>query len=139
LAWSRGQRGEPPLAVDEIEEKLKLLRESGQVLLFPYFYTLLAETFARAGQMDAALESISEAAALVESTGERWWEAEVYRMMAELQKASGKDCQEVEVALHRALEISRRQGAKTIEQRTSRSLDTLSGTDCKTSELLSAG
>jgi predicted ATPase/class 3 adenylate cyclase len=138
LAWSRGQHEKFTEAIDEIEEKLKLLRESGQVLLFPYFYTLLAETLARAGRLEAALRSISEAAALIDSTEERWWEAEVYRMKGELLKASGKHTEEVEAAFDRALEIARRQGAKTIEQRASRSLDALSDTNRK-SELLSVG
>lgn len=49
-----------------------------------YFLALLAETYGRGGQVAAGLDVVAEALAVVDSTGESWWEAELHRLQGEL-------------------------------------------------------
>ena len=46
--------------------------------------TLLVRCLARTGQIDEALETLTEALVRMERTSERWWEAEVHRLMGDL-------------------------------------------------------
>jgi hypothetical protein len=50
----------------------------------PYWLALLAAAYGTAGQTTAGFEALAEAVMLVAHTGERWWEAELYRLQAEL-------------------------------------------------------
>jgi predicted ATPase len=52
----------------------------------------------------------------VEETGERHWEAELYRLRGELLLAQGDET-EAEASLHKAIEVARRQQAKSWELR----------------------
>ena len=77
----------------------------------------------RAGRCAEGLAVIAEALALVEDTGERYSEAELWRVKGELLlKASGDAHAEAEGCYHKALEIARRQRAKAWELRAATSL-----------------
>ena len=58
-------------------------------------------------------------------TSERWWDAELHRLRAELLLAGGAPAAEAEAALARALEIARGQQARSLELRAARSLAAL--------------
>jgi predicted ATPase len=49
-----------------------------------YWMALLAEGHAKAGRVEEGLAVIAEALAVVQSTEEHWWEAELYRLKGEL-------------------------------------------------------
>jgi len=55
-------------------------------------------------------------------TNERWWDAELHRLRAELLLAGGPEAAEAEAALRRALEIARGQQARSLELRAARAL-----------------
>ena len=55
-------------------------------------------------------------------TNERWWDAELHRLRAELLLAAGAGPDEAEAALRRALEIARAQQARSLELRAARAL-----------------
>jgi predicted ATPase len=62
----------------------------------------------------------------MDCTGERWWEAEVHRLKGELLLAQeGTKCVEAEECLRQALEVARRQQAKSLELRAAMSLSRL--------------
>ena len=69
---------------------------------------------------------MAEALATVERTGERWWEAEVYRVQGELflQRAAGRgqQAEEAEACFQQALDLAHRQQAKSLELRAAMSL-----------------
>ena len=67
--------------------------------------------------------ALAEALALVDTTGERWYESECYRLKGTLllQQASDNAI-EAENCFHHALEIARNQQAKSFELRTATSL-----------------
>jgi predicted ATPase len=58
---------------------------------------------------------------MVEETGERHWQAELHRVRAELLLMQG-DSAEAEASLHNAIEVARRQSAKSWELRATTSL-----------------
>jgi len=86
----------------------------------PYFLGLLAEAYGTAGQIDAGLEAVSLALARVETTGEHFWDAELYRLQGEL-LFSGAD-NRAETSFRRAIEVARSQQAKLLELRAAVSL-----------------
>jgi predicted ATPase len=81
----------------------------------------LAEAQAKAGQPEQGLTTLAEALALVEQTDERHWEAELCRLKGELLLMQGDDA-EAEASLHKAVEVARRQQAKSWELRATVSL-----------------
>ncbi|NVM26883.1 MAG: hypothetical protein HWN70_13335, partial [Desulfobacterales bacterium] len=81
----------------------------------------LAEAQAKAGHPGEGLTTLAQALTLVEQTDERHWEAELYRLRAELLLMQGDDA-EAEASFHRAIEVARRQSAKSWELRATVSL-----------------
>ena len=62
----------------------------------------------------------------MKTTGERFWEAEVYRLQGELLLASpGDHHPKADACFHQALDVARRQGAKSLELRATMSLSRL--------------
>src|SRR5262249_6089216 len=72
---------------------------------------------------EAGLAVLTEALALADTTGERWYESELYRLKGVLLLQRSSDNQaEAETCFHHALEIARTQQAKSFELRTATSL-----------------
>ena len=66
---------------------------------------------------------LEEALALVDQYEERYWEAEIHRLKGELLLArSAANQVEAEACWHKALDVARRQGAKSLELRAAMSL-----------------
>ena len=89
----------------------------------PYVLTLLAEALAQDGQLEEGGRLLAEAQTLLETTGERWWEAEVHRLRGELLlRHTSPDTSQAETCFHQALAVARRQQAKSLELRAAMSL-----------------
>jgi hypothetical protein len=87
---------------------------------------LRAEAHAAAGQAEAGLGVLAEALALVDHTGERYWEAEVYRLKGDLLlRQSVPDAPQAEACFQQALAVACRQQAKSWELRAAMSLSRL--------------
>jgi predicted ATPase len=97
----------------------------GTELLVPYTLALLAEACGQAEQIDEGLRLLAEALAVADNTAERWYEAELYRLKGELLHQSAASQGEAEQSLQHALEIARRQQAKSWELRAALSLSRL--------------
>ncbi len=96
---------------------------SGSDLLGEYFLVLIAKALGRIGRFDEALRTIDEAFPIIERTGQRLHEAEVHRVKGEL--LLGKDslnAPRAEQSFRTAIEISRKQHAKSWELRATTSL-----------------
>jgi predicted ATPase len=108
----------------------------------PYFLVLLAEVYAKEGQVEKGLDLLAEALNAVSRTGERMYEAELYRLKGQLtqqkfqvpgSKFQGENPQsafcnpqsEAEACFYQAVEIARRQQAKSLELRAVMSLSRL--------------
>jgi predicted negative regulator of RcsB-dependent stress response len=76
----------------------------------------LAEVYGQAGRPEEGLKRIAEAAELVETTRERWAEAEIHRMRGTLSLSIHEDAA-AEDSYSRALAVARQQQAKFWELR----------------------
>jgi predicted ATPase len=101
---------------------------------------VLADVSAHLGHTDDGLQALAEAHTLVEQQEERWWEAEVCRLRGVLLlRQPGTPPEEAEACFQRALDIARRQEAKSLERRAAMSLARLwqqQGKDAEARELL---
>ena len=110
-------------AVQMITSGVAAVQSTGQTLWMPLFLSFLARTYVDLGQLDDARRCIGEAMTAVETTNERWCEAEVNRIAGEIALLSPRpDAAKVEGYFERALAIARRQQAKSWELRASMSL-----------------
>jgi predicted ATPase len=89
----------------------------------PYQLAHLAEVYSRTGQIQEGLNSLTEALALTEKTGDRRWLAELYRLKGVLTLQSPCGLQhEAEESFQQAISIARGQQAKSLELRATMSL-----------------
>src|SRR5262249_58233582 len=94
----------------------------------PYALASLAKAYGQDGQGDTGQQLLDEALALVHRTGERCYEAELYRLKGELLLQGRNRHQTVvagEESLRQALAVARRQHARSLEFRSARSLGRL--------------
>jgi predicted ATPase len=98
-------------------------RATGANGSLPYYYTILAEVYARKGKSKESMQWLDEAHTLVERTDDHWWEAEVHRLRGVLLlQVSMSPQSEAESWLRRALDVAHRQQAKSLELRAATSL-----------------
>ena len=81
----------------------------------------LARAQVRSSHPEEGLNTVSEALAEVEKSDERYCEAEIYRLQGELHLSQGEE-PEAEASLRRAIEVARRQEAKSWQLRATTSL-----------------
>jgi predicted ATPase len=92
----------------------------------PYFLALMAEGYASLGLIEEGLATLAEALAALPSGRDFFYKAELYRLQGEfLARRSGPDDGQVEACFQQALEIARRQQAKSLELRAAISLSRL--------------
>ena len=113
--------GQAPAGLALVAQGLSGLRATGAILNTPWALCFLAEASAKVGQLEEGLHCLAEAAQLVETTHERWWEAELRRLRGDLLDATG-DRAAAEQSYHQALAVAKRQRAKSFELRAATSL-----------------
>jgi predicted ATPase len=105
---------------------LRAVQRRQAILTQPYMYALLAEALGKTGQLEEGVRRVTEGLELVEKTGERWWEAERWRVRGELEvkksqkskiKGQMSKVKKAEECFLRAIEIARSQQAKSLELR----------------------
>jgi predicted ATPase len=128
--------------IAEIQQGIAAFRATGAELYRPYFLALLAEAYGKAEQGEKGLAVLAEALAVLDNTGERFCEAELHRLKGQLTlqkfQVSGSKFQvastqhltpdpqaEAEECFQKAIEIARRQRAKSWELRAVMSLSRL--------------
>jgi tetratricopeptide (TPR) repeat protein len=124
-AWMIAKAGEPHRAVSEMREGLA---DYSGASGFPYFSSsLLAETLALAGDAAAAMETTSGALVMARRTGQLWYAPELARLRGDillrLEPSPDADHEtDAERAFVEALDMARRQEAKSLELRAATSL-----------------
>jgi predicted ATPase/class 3 adenylate cyclase len=99
------------------------LRARGAVVGFSSFLTHLASAHRKAGQVQEGLAVVAEGLEFVTKTGERFAEAELHRVKAELVlDRTPADPSRAEASFRDALEVARGQSAKSYELRAATSL-----------------
>src|SRR5262245_39086809 len=147
--WVLAERGQVEAGITKIRQGMDTVRAAGAELGSSYILAQLAEAYGKIGQEEEGLPLLAEALAQVENTGERWYEAELHRLKGELLLNAERGTQnterktkvakqapvpiqhsafsiqrseEAEVCFHKALEIARKQHAKSLELRATMSL-----------------
>ena len=124
--WARAMQGQGEEGMAQVHQGLASARATGAALTVPYLYTLLADVCAHVGRTADGLQALDEAYALVEQHEERFWEAEISRLRGVLLlQQLGTPQAEAEAWLQRALDVARRQEAKSLELRAAMSLSRL--------------
>jgi predicted ATPase len=114
-------KGEPGSGVATIQRAFAAFRSQQAGLGLPWAMSLTAEGCLRAGLAKDALEIMAKALAIVQSNGEQQWEAELHRLKGACLAALGDGAQ-AEACVRRALDIARRQGARSLELRAATTL-----------------
>jgi class 3 adenylate cyclase/predicted ATPase len=124
--WALAMQGQGEEGLAQIRQGTAAFRATGAVLHVPYLCTLLADVAAHLGHTEDGLQALAEAHTLVEQQEERWWEAEIHRLRGVLLlRQPGTPQAEAETWLQRALDVARRQEAKSLELRAAMSLSRL--------------
>lgn len=101
-------------------------RATGALLTCSYGLSLLAEAHARSGDYAAALAAVEDGLSLVETTNERYFEAELRRQHGEFLAEQGRH-EEAWLSLQRSLEVAKAQSAMSFELRSATTLARLYG------------
>jgi DNA-binding winged helix-turn-helix (wHTH) protein/predicted ATPase len=123
--WALAEAGEIDTGVTTMQDGIAEIRALGSREFLTYFLSLLAEGLARAGQTDPALAVATEALAISEGGGERFYTAELRRVKGELLHAAGADLSEAAGSVRAAVETARQQHARALECRALASLHSL--------------
>jgi len=122
-SWARWSEGAGESGLAEMRRGLAIEREQGRIWLLPSFEAALAEAEASAGEIDAGLRRLDDALAELERTEERWYEAEMHRMRAEiLLRREPANTAAAEQSLQAAIAIAQSQKARSFELRAALSL-----------------
>jgi predicted ATPase len=119
--WLRIKSGDAIEGVALLRDGIGAYRASGQQAWMPNYIALLAKACEITGQIEEALTLLDKASQIIQSTGERWFEAELYRHKGELLLWQGHG-DAVEEHYRKALSIAREQEAKLWELRAAVSL-----------------
>jgi len=139
LAWGSMYRGwalvvqgqQREEGIMQMRQGLAAVRATGAELFRPFHLSLLAETYGDSGQIEEGLAVLAEALDAMNKTGEHFWEAELHRLkgtltlQSKVQGPKSKVEKEAEECFLKAIEIARRQSAKSLELRAVISLSRL--------------
>jgi class 3 adenylate cyclase/predicted ATPase len=121
--WALAMQGQGEAGIAQVRQGIAAWRATGGMLHVPYFCTMLADVAAHLGHPEDGLQALDEAHTLVEQYEEPWWEAEVHRLRGVLLlQQTGTQQEAAEACFQRALDIARRQEAKSLELRAATSL-----------------
>jgi predicted ATPase len=124
--WAVTQQGQAQAGIAQIHQGLLTFRATGAEVLQPYFLALLAEAHGTLEEPEAGLAVLTEVLTRVDTTGERWYEADIYRLKGALLLQQNADSQaEVETCFQQAIAIAQNQQAKSLELRAVMSLSRL--------------
>jgi predicted ATPase len=99
--WARSASGNTAEGLEWIEEGMADWRATGSRLVIPYWLALKAEALRVVDRIPEALETILEAEALADASGEHWWRAELYRLRGIFLEAVGAEKIEIEGCVSR--------------------------------------
>jgi predicted ATPase len=103
-------------AVQIMTSGITAFRSTGSTLWMPWYLAELARAYAQLDRFDDAWRCIGEAMAAMDTTKERWREADIHRIAGEIALMSPeRDAAKAESSFKRALAISRAQQAKSWE------------------------
>jgi predicted ATPase len=124
--WSLAAQGEHAAGIAQMLQGLTARRATGASPYRASHFVLLAWAHGKAGQVEDGLRVVAEALARADSSGDRAYAAELYRLKGELLvQQLPTDPSQAECCFQQALAIARGQQAKSWELRAAVSLSRL--------------
>ena len=109
--------------VELIASGIAGLRRTQATALLSWYISYLARASAELGRSDEATRSICDVMSTIETTKEKWCEAEIFRVAGEVAMLSANpEAAEAEAYFERALAVARKQQARSWELRAAMSL-----------------
>src|SRR5262249_53315533 len=124
-SWALVMQGQINSGLPQMHQAVSAIRATGVTLGQSVFLGMFAEACGQAGQIEEGLRALDEAQAHVDTTGERWWEAELHRLKGELLCRHTAVQEAAETCFQHALTVARGQEAKWLELRAAMSLSRL--------------
>jgi predicted ATPase len=126
--WILAAQGMEAAGLQQVQPAIAAYEATGAVMSRPSHLMLLAKVYGKAGQTEEGLAALTRARAVADHTGEKSYEAELYRLQGDLTLAKshrvGRKRQvatdtaaEAEACFQKAIEVARRQRAKSLELR----------------------
>ena len=161
--WLLAEQGQGEEGLTQMRQAVARHRDVGAEVLVPAFLALVAETHGKLGQPAEGLSAVTEALTAGYQSGQHYWEAELHRLRGVLTLQVGTSpgldtgsrgarhdspgragrrsgtpstaaVRDAESCFREAIEIARRQGAKSLELRAAMSLGRLWATRGKARE-----
>ena len=156
--WALAKRGQGEEGIVQIHQGLTAYQATGAELARPLFLGLLAEAYGKTGRAEEGLTVVTEALAAAHKNGQQLWEAWLYRLRGELMLQQSKVQSpkskidiphsafrfgldlplamhsEAEACFRQAIDLTRRQSAKSLELRAVMNLSRLWHQQGKTKE-----
>ncbi len=124
--WALADRGQVEKGMAQMGEGVLDSQITMKTFARAVWLPFQAEVYGKAGKAEEGLSMLAEALDIVTETGIRMGESEIYRIKGELLLAlSAGNHGEAEACFDRAIEVARRQQAKTLELRAVTSLSRL--------------
>jgi predicted ATPase len=114
--WAIAQQGGFEKGSAEIQEGLENERATGALLFETYSLGLLADAYIKNERYEQAFEFLDQARLrLDDANSERFYAAEIYRLLGEAHLRSHQDIDQAEHYFCKGLKIAREQKAKSLE------------------------
>jgi class 3 adenylate cyclase/tetratricopeptide (TPR) repeat protein len=116
--WANAQQGDFEKGIAEIQAGLEKERATGALLYESYTLGLLADACIKNERYGQAFDFLNQAQLrLDEENSERFYAAEIYRLLGEAYLRSRRDLDQAERCFCKGLEVAREQKAKSLELR----------------------
>ena len=116
--WASADQGEFEKGIAEIQEGLERKRATGALLLESYSLGLMADACIKNKRYGQALDALKQAQLRLNGeNSERFYAAEIYRLLGETYLRSNQDLNQAEHYFCKGLEVAREQKAKSFELR----------------------
>jgi class 3 adenylate cyclase/predicted ATPase/ABC-type transport system involved in cytochrome c biogenesis ATPase subunit len=116
--WASAQQGQVEKGIAEIQAGLEKERATGALLYESYTLGLLADACIKNERYGQAFDFLNQAQSrLDEENSERFYAAEIYRLLGETYLRSRQDLDQAERYLCKGLKVAREQKAKSLELR----------------------
>jgi len=143
LGWALIEQGQPEEAIEQLRQGLAAYQATGTELLRPHFTALLAEALDKARHCKEALHVLENGLRVGDRHGERYYQAELYRLKGELllkqttvravshaaivgktvvESSEQSTITKAELCFNESIKIAQQQKAKSLELRAAMSM-----------------
>jgi predicted ATPase len=87
--WALSEQGQLLEGIERIRQSVAIRQRLGTTVRQPYYHAVLAEVYGKTGQSAEGIHLLNDALTIANTSRERNWEAEIYRLKGELVAQSG--------------------------------------------------